>query len=158
MRKIGRKLRRISQNNIFIPEQKRRSYQEATEGEWEKAIIDRIVEQDSSKLANLNRNQPARKSIKDLIRNKLNLDSNSAKNSGNKAHYARAKELLEAHEKERKKLEEKFCYGNEQQRMQFKNMIKMEEAQIKRLKKEISDSKGKIDHQSLQTTPPNNNP
>jgi hypothetical protein len=42
--------------------------------------------------------------------------------------------------------------------MQFKNMIKMEEAQIKRLKKEISDSKGKIDHQSLQTTPPNNNP
>ena len=32
-----------------VSESKRRSYQEATEGEWEKAIIDRIVQRDQAK-------------------------------------------------------------------------------------------------------------
>ena len=35
-----------------VSDSKRRSYQEATEGEWEKAIIDRIVQRDQGKLTN----------------------------------------------------------------------------------------------------------
>ena len=35
-------------STIEIEETKRRSYQEATEGQWERAIIDRIVANDNS--------------------------------------------------------------------------------------------------------------
>ena len=59
-----------------VSESKRRSYQEATEGEWEKAIIDRIVQRDQAKFMKideyfnqLSNFQFLRKNLKFILQN-----------------------------------------------------------------------------------------
>lgn len=133
---------RLNKMAKSLGDYKRRSYQEATEGEWEKAIIDRIVEQDTSKgpNASLSRNQTGRKSIKDLLRNKLNLDSTTSvkiSSTQQKAHYSHLKDQLEKHEKEKRKLEDRYNVGTDIEKKIIKNMIRMEESQLRRLKREL---------------------
>jgi len=144
-------LARITRRVKLFTEFKRRSYQEATEGEWEKDILARVVEADTARGSNpaLNRNQAGRKSIKDLLRNKLNLDTNvhSGKTalslSQQKAHYSHLKDQLEKHEKEKRKLEERYSTATEAERKMIKNLINMEDSQLRRLKRELDKNPGK---------------
>lgn len=137
-------------SNVELEETKRRSYQEATEGQWERTIIDRIVANDNA-AQKLVRNQPGRKSLKDIFRSSIKLE-NGSKNSDKKEKEFLFEKILKS-EKEIKKLEEKFTRVGESDELEkIKKLIKMEETTLNRLKKEVAKFK-ESGHSRMSSAP-----
>lgn len=122
---------------------KRRSYQEATEGVGERKIIEKIVDKD------IRRDQPGRKSLKDLLRGRFT--SESSKKDSEK-HLSRIRDQIERQEKEKRRLEERFSNASETDRTTLRNQISMAESNLRRLHTELTKD-APVSYISHQRTP-----